>query len=108
MNTRHHRLRYRKSRISRKNIVAPTKVEKHPVVIQDTWQQIGQQIANKDQTDNNSIPAAPLTIHHDQLGKQTVNTIREVPENIYKIRKNLFRPKINFPFLENTFQNKKK
>ena len=72
-----------------KNIVAPTKVEKHPVVIQDTWQQIGQQIANKDQTDDNTIPAAPLTIHHDQLGKQTVNTIREVPEEYLQDQKEL-------------------
>ena len=72
-----------------KNIVAPTKVEKHPVVIQDTWQQIGQQIANQDQTDDNTIPAAPLTIHHDQLGKQTVNTIREVPEEYLQDQKEL-------------------
>ena len=72
-----------------KNIVAPAKVEKHPVVIQDTWQQIGQQIANKDQTDDNTIPAAPLTIHHDQLGKQTVNTIREVPEEYLQDQKEL-------------------
>ena len=72
----------RKSSLITKTIVASSKVEKHPVVIHDTWQQIGQQIANKNQTEENITPTAPLTIHHNQLGKQTVNTIREVPKEI--------------------------
>ena len=50
----------------------------------------------------------PLTIKQDQQEKQVINTIREVPPEMYTPVNLLILHKTNYHYLENTFQNNKK
>ena len=49
----------------------------------------------------------PLSLHQDQLRKQVVNTIREVPEQFFEDLKHVI-PANDKLYLGNTFQNKEK
>ena len=59
---------------------------------------------NKLQTISNN--SDPLSLHQDQLHKQVVNTIREVPEQFFEDLKHVLPA--NFLYLGNTFPNKEK
>ena len=41
-------IKIRKDLHNTKEVSTTSKVEKHPVIIQDTWQQIGQKVVSKD------------------------------------------------------------
>ena len=50
----------------------------------------------------------PLTIKQDQQEKQVINTIREVPPEMYTPAHLLIRPQDKLSLFRNTFQNNKK
>ena len=50
----------------------------------------------------------PPSLHEDQLQKQLLNTIREVPQQFFEDLKQVIHANDKLLFLENTFQNKRK
>ena len=66
------------------------------------------EIGNQNPLQKDEIIDTSLTIKQDQIEKQVINTISNIPDEMYKPPHLLIGPQISFLYLENIFQTNRK